>query len=125
MEYNSHKEISELVNNFILEMHQQTGAGKVFIRSVKPEIYKMFQTTSPEDISDAKESFLQRAKIHVQTLEKLSSTLQHLQKLSEKETNNPSCNPVMARQLAFTKGIVVNTLLKTYGGFGTRVTVYG
>lgn len=120
-----HTSIGKLVDNFMIEMEQRTGVGTDFLDTIRPAVRKMFQNTEPSHLSKAKESFLQKAKIHVQTLSHLSNTLKHLEQISNHEKNNPVFTPAMSRQLAFTKGIVVNTLLKTYGGFGAKIVILG
>ncbi|MBN2340369.1 MAG: hypothetical protein JXX29_00305 [Deltaproteobacteria bacterium] len=125
MEQHADISIIQLIDEFMNEMQQKTGVGNDFLTTIRPAVRKMFQHTEPENLSDAKESFVKKAQIHVQTLAHLSNTLEHLAMLSEREKTTPLLTPAMAKQLAFTKGIVVNTLIKTYGGFGSRVTILG
>ncbi|MBN2530305.1 MAG: hypothetical protein JXR76_28205 [Deltaproteobacteria bacterium] len=117
--------IDQKVKEFLDEMRNRTGAGPDFLITMRPAIHRMFQTVSPENLPAARDAFLRKAELHVQTLSHLSNTLSHLERLSEQEKANPALTPAMARQLEFTRGIVVNTLLKTYGGFGPRATILG
>ncbi|MBN2715625.1 MAG: hypothetical protein JXX14_07195 [Deltaproteobacteria bacterium] len=117
--------VDQQVSEFINELHQRTGAGSDFLNVIRPAVYRMFQTVDVLNLGDAKDAFMRKAELHVQTLAHLSRTLNHLARLSEQEKSNPALTPAMIRQLEFTRGVVVNTLLKTYGGFGARATIRG
>ena len=113
------------VAQFMNELQHRTGVGADFIVTMRPAIRRMFQNTEPEQLAEARETFLRKAELHVQTLSHLSNTLAHLERLSAQEKSNPALTPAMVRQLEFTRGVVVNTLLKTYGGFGPRQAILG
>ena len=116
--------VAQQVDKFIDEINQRTGVGTDFLNVIRPAVHRMFQTADLSSLQTAKEAFMRKAELHVQTLAHLSSTLRHLNRLSEQQKSNPALTPAMRRQLEFTRGVVVNTLLKTYGGFGTRVTIF-
>ena len=117
--------VEKQVDLFMDEVHRRTGVGNDFLGVIRPAVYRMFQTVEPSNLDAAKAAFIRKAELHVQTLAHLSSTLQHLDRLSEQQKSNPALTPAMVRQLEFTRGVVVNTLLKTYGGFGARATIFG
>ena len=117
--------VDQQVDFFITEIHRRTGAGPDFLDVIRPAVYQMFQTVDVDNLPEAKAAFIRKAELHVQTLAHLSNTLVHLERLSRQQKSNPALTPAMVRQLAFTRGVVVNTLLKTYGGFGSRATILG
>ena len=116
--------VDKEVSDFLIELKHKTGVDDVFISNMRPQVQRVFASTPNSRLSKEKSVFVKKAQIRVRTQIDLKNTLEHLNILSERKIATKVVSKAEAQRLSFTTALVVNTLLKTYGGFGPVDKIY-
>ncbi|MBN2801727.1 MAG: hypothetical protein JXR91_01400 [Deltaproteobacteria bacterium] len=115
--------INKLISDFLNEIQKETGVDDIFLAKMRPSVKKMFLSSSEDKIGEKKDVLMKKAKFRVESQKSLQDTLEHLNNLSN-NAPYPNMLTIEERQrISFTTALVINTMLKTYGGFGTTIKI--